>query len=158
MLKSLETAKDRRIESVNAIKQQKIDVIFDVVVQRIQTVEDTAEANNNEIFDSEINQIIERQQHDPEILIYSDECDKEHKAAWEAYMKYAKVVIANTTCRTDVQIVTVKRRVKAVQTATATATATANNSTTTGNSPKDTKCTANRNNIPWIIYDMQNQM
>ena len=47
MLKSLEATKDQRIESANAIKQQKIDAICDIVATRIQTVEDTIEANND---------------------------------------------------------------------------------------------------------------
>ena len=84
VLKPLEATKDQRIKSANAIKQQKVDAICDVVAQIIQTVEDTTEANNNGTLDSEINQIIEQQQQqqrDTEILIYSDKCDKEHTAA-----------------------------------------------------------------------------
>ena len=85
--------------------------------QRIQTVEDTAEAINSGIFDWKTNQIIEQQQRDTEILIYSDKCHKEHNAAWEACLEYAKVVDANTTRRTNAQIATLERRVKTVQAA-----------------------------------------
>ena len=120
MLKSLEAAKDRRIESANAAKQQKIDAICDVMVQRIQTGKDTVEVNKDGNFDLDTNQIIERkqqQQRDIEILVYSDKYDKDHKVAWAAYLKYAKLVDANTTRRTNAQIATLERRVKAVQTA-----------------------------------------
>ena len=91
--------------------------ICDVVAQRIQTVEDIVEANKDEIFDWGTNKIIEQQQCDTEILIYYNDCDKEHKAAWDAYIKYANVADENHTQRIDAQITTLERILKAVQAA-----------------------------------------
>ena len=78
-------------------------------------MEDTTEARNDEIFDLDINQIIEQQKQDSEILIYSSKCDKEHRARWDAYIEYVRVVVANTTWRIDAQITTMKRILKAVK-------------------------------------------
>ena len=123
VLKSLEATKDKRVESVNSIKQQQIDAICDVVAQRIQTAKDTTEANNDGLIDLETNQFIERQQQqrDTEILLYTAEYDKEDEAAWEAleaYVKYAKVADATIIRRIEARIATLENIEKAVQAAT----------------------------------------
>ena len=49
--------------------------------QRIYTVEDTAEATNNELFDWKTNQNKEEQQGETEIRKFHNKYDKEYKAA-----------------------------------------------------------------------------